>query len=215
MKPVLIYCYDAYCGWCYGFSPIIKRITQEYAGLFDGEVLSGGMIQPDKPTHFGIMAPMIAKEYKHVEEMTGVKFGADFLWHVFNPEETDWFPNSVKPAIALCILKDYCPEKMFEAAADIQYALNFEGRDLTDDEAYRHLLPKYGITPETFYEHLHSPLYKTAALEEFNLVKRLQITGFPALLMQTPDQRIHWIALGYTPYETIQVKMDSLLASYG
>ncbi len=30
MKPLLIYCYDAYCGWCYGFSKVISRIEEEY-----------------------------------------------------------------------------------------------------------------------------------------------------------------------------------------
>lgn len=213
MKPTLIYCYDAYCGWCYGFSPVIRKITTEYAGLFNAEILSGGMIRPDKPTHIGIMAPMIAREYKNVENMTGVKFGSDFLWHVFNPDESDWYPDSLKPAIALCILKDHCPERMFEAAADLQYALNYEGRDLTDDEAYRHLLPKYGIQDEVFYEQLRSDLNEKAAMEEFNLVKKLGINGFPAVLMQTPDNRIHWIALGYTPYETVQSRMDQILAS--
>jgi putative protein-disulfide isomerase len=213
LKPTLIYIYDAYCGWCYGFSQVIRKITTEYAGMFNAEILSGGMIRPDKPTHIGIMAPMIAGEYKNVEKKTGVTFGSDFLWHIFNPEDSDWYPDSLKPAVALCILKDHCPERMFEIAADLQYALNYEGRDLTDDEAYRHLLPKYGISEEAFYKELHSPLYEKAALEEFNLVKKLQISGFPAVLLQTADNRIHMITLGYTDYETMQSRMDNALAA--
>lgn len=27
---ILFYCYDAYCGWCYGFSPVIKEIEEEF-----------------------------------------------------------------------------------------------------------------------------------------------------------------------------------------
>ena len=34
MDPVVFYCYDAYCGWCYGFSPVIRRIAEEYEGKF-------------------------------------------------------------------------------------------------------------------------------------------------------------------------------------
>ena len=33
MQPVIYYCYDAYCGWCYGFSPVIKKIADEYKDL--------------------------------------------------------------------------------------------------------------------------------------------------------------------------------------
>ncbi len=54
------------------------------------------------------------------------------------------------PAIALCIFKEQFPENQVEFAAQLQYALHFEGRDLTDKEAYRHLLEKMGIDPEDF-----------------------------------------------------------------
>src|SRR5690349_5571637 len=107
MKPTMIYCYDAYCGWCYGFSPVIKKISTEYRDAFHFEVLSGGMIQPEHPTHIKATAPYIQKAYKHVEELSGVKFGQDYLWHIFNPDQSDWFPDSEKPAIAMCIFKEY------------------------------------------------------------------------------------------------------------
>jgi putative protein-disulfide isomerase len=42
--PTIIYCYDAYCGWCYGFSPVIKKISEEYRHQIHFETLSGGMI---------------------------------------------------------------------------------------------------------------------------------------------------------------------------
>ena len=59
------------------------------------------------------------------------------------------------PAIALCIFKEYSPGKAVEIAADLQYALYYEGRDLTDKEAYRHLLPNYNIPEEAFYAKLN------------------------------------------------------------
>ena len=138
MNPTLYYCYDAYCGWCYGFSPIIKKIAAEYAHILTTEVLSGGMILPEQPMHIGVTAGYIQKAYKTVEETTGIKFGDDWLWHINNPELSDWYPNSEMPAIAMCIFKEYYPEKQADFAADLQYALHFEGRDLTDKEAYRH-----------------------------------------------------------------------------
>ena len=146
MQPTIYYCYDAYCGWCYGFSPVMKKIAEEYKDKIAFDVLSGGMILPEEPMHFAPMAKYIQTAYKQVEDLTGVRFGEDFLWHVFNPEETDWFPDSTKPAIALCIFKEYFPDLAVQMASDLQYALNYEGRDLTDDEAYRHLLYQYGTS---------------------------------------------------------------------
>ena len=73
MKPVLIYCYDAYCGWCYGFSPVIKKVAHEFKDQLEIDVLSGGMILPEKPTPIATIAPYIQKAYKTVEETTGIK----------------------------------------------------------------------------------------------------------------------------------------------
>jgi putative protein-disulfide isomerase len=209
----IYYCYDAWCGWCYGFSPVIKRIAEEYKDRLQFEVLSGGMIRPETPQHFGPVARYVQTAYKRVEELSGVKFGEDFLWHVFHPEETDWFPDSTMAAIALCILKEVAPEREVEIATDLQYALNFEGRDLTDKEAYRHLLPKYGIGEDEFYEKLASDEYRDKAFREFAMVQQLQVTGFPAVLLQVGELKFYLLASGYTDYETLKTRLESVLAN--
>lgn len=213
MKPTLIYCYDAYCGWCYGFSPVIKRIAAEYEDRVDTDVLSGGMILPEKPTPISSIAPYIQKAYKIVEESTGIKFGKDFLWHIFNYDDSDWFPNSEKPAIAMCIFKEFYPGRAIEFAYDLQYALNYEGRDLTDNAAYQHLLDKYSIQPSIFYERLDSDEYKERSYYEFSLVKQLQVSGYPCVFLQTGELKFHLVARGYTDYESLRQRIDKVLTS--
>lgn len=210
-KPVLIYCYDAYCGWCYGFSPVIKKIAEEYKDKLDIEVLSGGMILPEKPVHISASAGYISKAYHHVEELTGIKFGSDYLWHINNPDDSDWYPNSEKPAIAMCVFKEYYPERAVEFAADLQYALHYEGRDLTDNEAYRHLLEKYSIQSEVFYEKLASAEYKDMAYYEFSLMKQLQVTGYPCVFIQTGELKFVMVARGYTSYEDLKERIDKTI----
>lgn len=209
----LIYCYDAYCGWCYGFSPVLKQIAEKYNKEFFVEVLSGGMILPEIPQPIEQIASVIREDYQRVEEYTGVKFGKDFLWHAFNPEQSDWFPNSLKPAIALSVIKDFNLDLGLDFASDIQYALNFEGRDLTDDEAYRHLLTKYGIEAEKFYADLHSELFLEKAQYDFALVKQLQVTSYPALLLQESESKFHLLAKGFTDFETLDNRITNVLKS--
>jgi len=215
MKPMIIYCYDAYCGWCYGFSPVIKKIAEDYKDKLPVEVLSGGMIISDHPTPISNIAGIVQQGYKRVEELTGIKFGEEFLWHVLNPEKSDWFLNSEKPAIALCIFKEYYPEQQTAFAGDLQYALNFEGRDLTDDEAYRHLLEKYTINPEDFYTKLHSEAYKEKAYYEFQLCKQLQVTGYPCVLLQSSDSKFYLLSRGYSDYDTIKTRIENVLKELG
>lgn len=207
----LIYCYDAYCGWCYGFSEVMKKIYSKYRNTLDFEVLSGGMILPEEPVSIAATARYIEGAYRRVEEITGIKFGQDYLWHIQHPEVSDWFPHSEKPAIALCVFKDYYPDKQVSFAADLQYALHFEGRDLTDDEAYRLLLDKYNIDADEFYEKLGDEEYKERAHYEFALCKQLHVTGFPAVFIQLTDTRFYLIAEGFTDFETLDQRIENVL----
>jgi putative protein-disulfide isomerase len=211
MQPTIFYCYDAYCGWCYGFSPVIKGIATEYKDKFSFEVLSGGMIISENPKPISVMAGYIQNAYKTVEERTGIQFGGDFLWHINNPDKSDWFLNSEKSAIALCVFKDYFPGQQVAFASDLQYTLNYEGRDLCDDEAYRHLLEKYTIPADDFFSKLHSEEYKEKAYYEFALVKQLQVTGFPAVLLQASETKFYLISRGYTDYETLKERIENVL----
>lgn len=211
-KPLLIYCYDAYCGWCYGFSPVIKKIAEVYKDQLEFEVLSGGMIINEEAKHIDLTAGYIQQAYKVVEEHTGIQFGSDYLWHINNPGLSDWFPSSEKPAIALCIFKEFYPDRQIEFAADLQYALHYEGRDLCDDEAYRHLLEKYSIQPETFYTKLKSEEYKERAYYEFALCKQLNVDSFPQVLVQLNENKFYLLAKGYTAFEDLKDRINKVLA---
>ena len=211
MHPVLIYCYDAWCGWCYGFSPVIRKIEQDFKNQLNIEVLSGGMILPEHPVHVGVMAGYVLENYEQVESVSGVRFGEDYLWHMRHPELSDWFPSSEKSAIALSIFKEYQPEHQIPFIADLQKALFLEGRDLTDDEAYRHLIHQYELDEDAFYEKLHSPDYQSKAAEEFALCRQLQVTGFPQLMLQISEKKIYLISRGYEDYASVSLKINQVL----
>jgi putative protein-disulfide isomerase len=210
-KPILIYCYDAYCGWCYGFSPVINQLQKEYKTKLDFEVLSGGMMIGESKMPIEKIGPYIQSAYKRVEEYTGIKFGEDFLWHTANPDKSDWVMNSEKPAIALCIFKDYFPVQQFAFASDLQYALNYEGRDLDDDEAYRHLIEKYKLPKEDFYIKLKSEEYKEKAYYEFALCKQLNVDSYPQVLIQLQNNKFFLIAKGYSAYEHVRKGIEKVL----
>jgi hypothetical protein len=75
-KPLLVYCYDAYCGWCYGFSKVMTAVAETFKNELNIEVLSGGMILPEKPVHIGVSADYILKAIPNVEEGRDVCGGA-------------------------------------------------------------------------------------------------------------------------------------------
>lgn len=211
MKPLFIYCYDAYCGWCFAFSNVMKKIVHEYAHVMDFDVYSGGMILPETPVHISVSAPLIQKFYKQVEAITDARFGNDYLWHINHPEESDWYPNSEKPAIALCIFREYYPDLQVQLAQKLQQALFVEGRDLTDNEAYRHLLDQYQIPAEEFFTKLNDSAYKEKAYYDFAAVKQLQVSGYPTAFIQTGDLKFEMVARGYTDHQSLKARIDGVL----
>jgi putative protein-disulfide isomerase len=189
----------------------MKKLNSVYKNILEFEVLSGGMILPEEPVPIAATAKYILESYKRVEELTGIKFGEDYLWHVRHPEQSDWFPNSEKPAIALCVFKEYFPDLQVSFASDLQYALHFEGRDLTDNESYRLLLEKYNIPAGDFYEKLDLEEYKEQAYYEFALCRQLNVTGFPAVFLQLTDTKFYQVAQGFTPFEVINERIENVL----
>ncbi|MFM7709856.1 MAG: DsbA family protein [Ferruginibacter sp.] len=213
MKPLLIYCYDAYCSWCYGFSPVLRLLSDRYADVLTFEVLSASMISDENPTPIQLVSPFLLKTYKEVEEKTGIRFGPDFLWHIENPHQSDWAIHSTKAAIALCVLKELRPEETLNLAADLQTALFAEGRDLTDHEAYRHLLARYSIDPTFFYKELESIEYKIMAAVEEGMIKNFKVGAFPTLILQTGETDFFLISQGIDSYEDISARLDDLLST--
>ncbi|HOZ83986.1 MAG TPA: DsbA family protein [Niabella sp.] len=205
------YCYDAHCGWCYGFSKSVTQFQEQYGSRFHFEVLSGGMIPKEFARPIKATARFILEEHTRVEELSGALFGPDFLWHIQNPDDSDWFPESLTPAIALCVFKDFVPQQQVQVAADIQKAQFAEGRDLSDGEAYRHLLAKYHIPEEAFFQKLKDPAYEEQARYEFALCKQLQVTAFPKLLLQVSDTKFYLVSEGYTPLATLSERVANII----
>lgn len=208
------YCYDAHCGWCFGFSRVIAAFADRHKHQFHFEVLSGGMIPKEGAKPVKAMAAYIQSAYPRVDALSDVRFGAYYLWHIQHPEDSDWYPESLTPAIALCIFKEYQPGRQVAIAADFQKALFEEGRDLSDGEAYRLLLEKYKIPESAFFEKLSQPVYVEKANEEFALCQQLKATAFPQLLLQVDDSKFYLVAEGYTPLEALQARLETILIQW-
>jgi putative protein-disulfide isomerase len=207
MKPTIYLCYDAYCGWCYAFSKPMKQLYEAYKHTYFFEVLSGNMIPKEQKHHISKTAQYIQQASTVVTKHTGIHFGKEYLWHIENPDLSDWVIDSELPAICLTIFKTYYPDRAFEFAHDIQYALFEEGRDLCDKEAYSHLLEKYNIDANAFFEAITNETIINQTHNEFALVKQLGVTGFPNIFLQVTSQKIYHIANGYTNFNDLETRI--------
>jgi len=189
----------------------MKAIAAQYKEDLIIDVWSGGMILPETPKPISLTAPYLRETCKSAEAHTGIEFGESYLWHIEHPEQSDWFPDSLPPAVALAVLKTALPEKALEFASELQYALCFEGRDLTDEEAYRHILHRYELDAASFYKDLHSPVLSGKGRYDFERVKQLQVSSFPAVFLRASGHKFYRIASGYTDLESMKARLDPVL----
>jgi putative protein-disulfide isomerase len=204
----IIYVFDALCGWCYGFSPVIKQCYDNHKANFSFEVLSGGMMIGERVGSINEIAPYIKTAYKTVENTTGVKFGEAYLRVL---EDGSMILNSELPSIALSLFKQYFPEQSVLFAHEIQNALYFDGRDPNEFETFRYIAVNHGIDPDEFEAKMKTESAKEAAYYDFALAKQLRVESYPAVLMQTSETGFYLIAKGYTDFETLEFRINNVL----
>lgn len=209
--PILIFCIDAYCQWSFAFKDNMLKLHDSFKDYFQIEVLSGGLLQPVEPTSIEVIAPSLVEIENQVTQTTGIRFGTDFLWHLHNPQKSDWFPNSLMPATALCIFKEEFPLQQIAFANDVLIALQEEGRDLTDPEAYRHLVEKYGLNESDFYSKLKTEVYQQKAKKEFEICLQLKANAFPSIYIQNSKGKLFFVQSGWSNFYEIEEKIKSFL----
>jgi putative protein-disulfide isomerase len=207
-KPAFFYFYDALCGWCYGFSPVIHQLHQQFESDMDFEVLSGGMITGDRVGRIGEVAGYISEAYQTVEQRTGVTFGTAFLEGTLAEGKAVF--TSVPAAIAMSIAKEEAPDKQVAFAHLLQKAVYYDGIPPAEVDAYAPYATQIGLDPALFTEKMKALEYRQKAEQEFRIAAQIGVRGFPTCFMKTGDQ-FHLITTGYLPKTELQLAVQKVL----
>ena len=201
-KPMkIVYVYDALCGWCYGFSPVMEDFYYRYKDEVDFEVISGGMIKGNRIGPIGEVAPYIKHAYKDVEERTGVKFGQAFLKDVL--EEGSTVFTSIPAAVALSVFKSEKPDKALLFAKRIQKAIYYDGIDPSNNEAYGRIAEEFGFNKKSFVDKMETARFLEKAKEDFHQAALMGVRGFPTVFLMKGGLRVA-LTRGYTDYNDLQ-----------
>lgn len=208
MNTTIIYVYDALCGWCYGFSPVMQQLHEKYKNELDFTVLSGGMVTGERVGPIGQVAGYISEAYKTVENRTGVKFGEGFLNGIL--QEGNAIFTSIPASRAMTVFKSYQPENAVAFASTLQKAIYFDGIEPEDWEAYGKYAAPFGIEPKHFVYQMQQNKFVDETEEEFQQVAKWGIQGFPSVILATPE-KLYLIASGYTPFEQLDEIVQQVL----
>jgi putative protein-disulfide isomerase len=206
----LIYIYDAYCPWCYAFTPVVQQLYEHYRDSFEFEVLSGGMIVDDQIKTMGRVekSESLRKSYQRIEEQTGAVFGEAFFGRIGNEETV---MNSEIPARALAVFRGLpTSHSPIEFVHQMLNSLFLEGSNPNNIEFYKELATRFNLNPEIFAQNMEMEHFHQQARYDFFLAKQLQATAFPRLYLQTSDTYFHMISKGYSDYNKIVQIIDKI-----
>lgn len=211
-RPVVYYIFDVLCGWCYGFSPVIAQLEEEYRDDFDFRVISGGMILGEREGPVGEVAGYIKEAYPQVEEMTGVKFGEAFLKNILEPGTAQF--SSLPGALALATFRLYQPDNALAFARRMQEAVYKEGLPPTEAKTFGHCAEDFGMNATDFMRLMVDKDKLELVQNEFKVVKHWGIQGFPSVVYQKGEKG-YLINRGYRPYSELKQSFEATLGEVG
>tara|TARA_R110002050_G_scaffold50423_6_gene116512 strand:- start:8621 stop:9253 length:633 start_codon:yes stop_codon:yes gene_type:complete len=205
-RPVIYYVFDVLCSWCYGFSANIQKLQEEYKDRIDFRVMSGGMVIGDREGPIGDLPPEIVNTFKRIEEMSGQPFSPEFY---ALQEKGEAFLSSLPGALALAAFRTYQPDNALQFAGRMQKAFYQEGLEPASAKTYGHCAEDFGMNAEDFMKLMVDKDRLELVNEEFAIVRKWGISGFPAVIFQDKD-KAYLIARGYQDYESLEKNLLDL-----
>ncbi|MFT6035611.1 MAG: putative protein-disulfide isomerase [Marivirga sp.] len=207
MQNKLYYVFDPLCGWCFGFSPVIKALETEYNSKIQFETLCGGMVLGERIKPLSEMRDYLKDAMPRLEEMTGVTFGGKYLAIL---EKGDLMLNSETPSIAMIVYKSMTPKSSVEFASALQQHLYVEGHNLNELASYESLVKSFDLDWDVFKEKMQLKSYKEKAFAEFKLTGEMGVQGFPSVVLKIKD-KAYLIARGYRPLAEMKAVIEELI----
>lgn len=207
-KPTVWYVFDALCGWCYGFSPVVEQMAAKYGKQAEFKVISGGLRLGADVGPLEVVAPYVKTAYKDVENATGVKFGPNFVNVTL--KEGKCIANSLPAAQCLGVFRTRFPEKQLQYAGELHKAMYWDGAWPEDIEAFALKAERLGYPKDEFLKAVKDPASIKLAEADFTQAKRFGATGFPTVLVQE-GTKLTVIARGFVPAADFEARLSKFL----
>lgn len=206
---ILHYFYDPLCGWCYGFSNVLKNFYENHKDEFDVEVISGGMVRGESERPIGDMADYLKDAFKQVEKVSGVKFGEKF--HERVQKGTEVF-SSIPGSIALSVFKSFQEEKALYFASELQKAIYYDGVSPSDKGHFAEIASQFGIVKSEFMKMMDQDYFKKDAYDDFSVTQQFGIKGYPSCVLFAKDEYF-LLNHGFTNLENLEKTYNSIVHS--
>ena len=201
--PILWYFADPMCSWCWGFSPVIETLRDEYRERMKIALVLGGLRHEATPmTAAG--REDILHHWHEVQARTGQPFR-------FDDALPPGFVYDTEPACrAVVTVGGIDPARIFAMFKAIQSAFYAEGRDVTQPGVLAELAAGIGVERAAFVRDFGSDETRARTQAHFRQARQAGVRGFPTLIVQQGAQ-LHPVCSGCQPLDTVRAAIDRCL----
>lgn len=202
----MFYFTDPMCSWCYGFSPAVKKLKENYPEI-DLQIISGGFSPYSQQVVDQEYKDFLAFHWRNVNQRSGQFFDHSMKFI------SDSFRYDTEPSSrALGVVQGLLPKQDLDYLSLMQKAFYVDGKDITDDTVLATLAEELGIEKNSFLERFHSEEMKQKTNQGFQFSRQLGVQGFPTLLTLEKGT-VKVITRGFQDYDSLKVTVDNWLSS--
>jgi putative protein-disulfide isomerase len=178
----LIYVFDGYCSWSYGFAQTMVDIAALYPEI-PVEVVSGGLYVGGARMPIRLL-PDVRATNRRIGDLTGVWFGDAYERLT---ADGSFVMNSVAAARGFAALRRAAPDRAVELAAALHEAFFVDGLSLAEPATYVRIALEHGLDAPAVVAGFDHQWSLRAAEEDFVRARDLGVKAFPSLLVAGAD----------------------------
>lgn len=209
----LIYIADVYCPWCYGFGPLMRRLSQEHPE-FPVTVYGGNLMsQPVDMADLAAMEPGEEEFWTQVEETTGRS-----LQGAIDALDNRKHMRLYSPGAdaILVALKELAPGNELEQMLMLEDMFYGLGMDLFGQEALDYIGHRWKIAPGDIEARVNAPDMREKL--ENNLATAAELMGeigaYPSIFLVRGNRR-DAVSRGFVHYATVAQRMQDAMQDLG
>ncbi|RMG33776.1 MAG: DsbA family protein [Gammaproteobacteria bacterium] len=204
-QATLIYVQDPMCSWCWGFRPTLARLREVLPENIAFRNLLGGLAPDTDQPMPESLRQQLQQTWRRIEaRIPGTRFNYDF-WTRCQPRRATW--PACRAVIAARFFDQALEEPMILA---IQEAYYLEARNPSDEDTLIDLAQDLGLPLGPFSERLRAAETQQQLEAEIAETRRLGVSGFPALVLQTGEQSFWPIGVAYTDPDEMRQNIEML-----
>ncbi|MCM3636126.1 DsbA family protein [Sporosarcina luteola] len=183
----LYYVTDPICSHCWALEPVLRKFVHQYGHYFTMHTLMGGLLEkwgdgPVDPAN-GISGPSdVAGHWREVGEHSRMPIDGT-VWYD-NPIESSFIPSRVYK-----VIQEKHPElanTFLRRAREELFAFN---KNIAQDDILIEIVNQVGLNGEEVVKQSKLPAANTKLHEDFELVRKLGVRGFPTIVMMNEEQQ--------------------------